>query len=88
MKGDRENSLGGPDQLGMIQPQHLGDIGPVNVGIQDSHFVPLAGEADRQVDRHGALSDAPFSAHDHDPVVDMGQLFPHHPIPVGPLFVF
>ena len=65
-----------------LAAEHLGDVGSVDIRIQDTYGVSHCKQRIGEVHRHGALSHSAFSAHDQylavylcHPVVDVDFLY-------------
>ena len=57
----------------VVDTEHDGDGGTVDIGIDEAHFGAGLRKRDSEVDSHGALAHAAFAGGHHDGVVDMRE---------------
>ena len=63
-----------PTTLGWrVMPSIMGDVGAVDVGVDETDAVAAAGEGHGEVDGYGGFSYAAFAGADGDDVVDAGE---------------
>ena len=54
---------------GLIDPHHQGHVGAINIGVQQSHLMAQRSQADRQIHRHGGLTDTTFPGADGNEIL-------------------
>ena len=58
---------------GLARAEHQGNVGAVDVGVEQPDFVAHARERDGEIDGQRGLADAAFAGPDGDDAVDAGQ---------------
>jgi hypothetical protein len=56
-----------------VDAEHGGDVGAVDVGVDEADLVAEARERDGEVDRHGGLADAALAATDCNDMFDSAK---------------